>query len=156
MWKSLGEEFELCSLLGLVATESVLRVDVDVLKGAEGRQDLAVVHALEDGNELVLVKDASHRDIVSLCLVLSLFPFEVLDDPQTTVGLVFVALLDQLFAKAVIEVFGGLVSHRVGPVEHFLVDVSALGQFHVELLEVGVGLSGLNVDPLAALEFDAH
>ena len=156
MRKSLGEEFELRCLLGLVATERVLRVDVDVLEGAEGRQDLAVVHALEDGDELVLVQDAGNGDIVSLCLVLSLFPFEVLDDPQTSVGLVFVALLDQLLAKAVVEVFGGLIGHRVGPVEHFLVDISALGQFHVELLEVGVGLSGLNVDPLAALEFDAH
>ena len=114
------------------------------------------MHALEDGNELVLVQNAGDGDIVRLCSVLGLFPLEVLDDPKTSIGLVFVALLDQLLAKAIVQVFGGLVGHRVRPIKHFLVDISALGQFHVEFLEVGVGLSGLNVDPLAALKFDAH
>lgn len=44
----------------LVATFGVLRVDVDPLECAEGAEHLAVVHALEDTNQLVLIKDQSN------------------------------------------------------------------------------------------------
>jgi len=98
---SLGEEFDHTLffvddglLLGLVASERVLRVDVDVLEGAERRQDLAVVHALEDGNELGLGQVAGDGDVVSLGFVIGLLPLEILNDPKTAIWLILVHLLD--------------------------------------------------------------
>lgn len=44
-------------LLGLVASEGILRVHVDPFKGPERRQHLAVVHASEDWHKFVLFKD---------------------------------------------------------------------------------------------------
>lgn len=156
--ESLGQEFDFVSLslLSLVATLSILRVNVDELKSAEGRQHLAVVHALEDGDELVLGKDQSHRLVVHLALVFALIPLKVLVDPETTVGLLLVIHFDKLLAKSVVEVLGSLISHGVGPVEDFLVHVAALGEFVIKSLEVSIGLTGSDVDRCAALQLDAH
>ena len=52
------------------------------------------MHAPENGNELITVKDASDRDVVHLLLVVRLVKLEVLNNPKTTVVLIPVRFLD--------------------------------------------------------------
>ena len=83
-------------LLSLVASVSVLRVDVDPLKGAEGRQKFAVVHALEDRDQFLFGEDTGDGDVVNLSLVIRLVELKILDNPKTAIWLVSILGLDQL------------------------------------------------------------
>ena len=114
------------------------------------------MHALEDRHEFSGGENASDRDIVHLRLIFGLVPLEFLNNPKTTIALVFVVLLNELLSDCVVEVLGGFTGLLVGPVKDLLVDTLALGQLRVELVERSIGLSGSNVNRLTGLQLDAH
>ena len=114
------------------------------------------MHALEDWHKLILAKHAGDGNVVHLFLVAGFLPLELLNDPETSVGLVLVVLLDELLTDAVVEILSSLVSHGVGPVEDLLINVPALSELHVEKIEVRIRLTGHLVHRLATLQLDAH
>jgi len=114
------------------------------------------VHGAEDGHKLVFCEDTGYGSVIHLCLVRVVFPFQVLNDPKAAIVLLLVQRLDELLTKGVVEILRRLVSHGVGPVLHLLVDGLALGQLHVQLVKVCIGLARGLMDRLRALHLDAH
>jgi len=114
------------------------------------------VHTSEERKHLVLVKDQSNGNIVHLALVLGFVPLKLLNDPEATVWLRFVRLLDELLSDGVIEVLGLAAGIAVGPVKDLLVNISALGKLHVESIKIGISLTSCNMDGLRGLELNSH
>ena len=114
------------------------------------------MHALEDTHKLMVIERQRNRDIVHLALAICLIPLKILDDPETTIRLLLVGLLDQFLTVVVIKRAGSCICLTVGPVEHFLVNTLALIELVIKGFEVCIRLTSQPVDRLAALHLHAH
>jgi len=117
---------------------SVKRVDIDPFHYAEGRNKLAVVHALEDGNKFALISNnglGCHGHGVGNDIG---FVVERVEDPAASVEGLFVCTKDELSAKLVVVGNNVLISGCESPVKNGLVNFCALEAGLIELGEAGI------------------
>ena len=95
---------------------------------------------------MILGEDESYRNVVHFGLIVRFVPLELLNNPKTTIWLLFIRLHDQLLTESIIKIPSGIVSLRISPVENLLIQSLALGEFLIKLGEVGIWLASSNVN----------
>jgi len=124
-----------------VASEGVLRVNVDNLKSAEGRQNFAVVHVSEDRNQLVVIVWEREGADRSNFFVGALFLLKRFVDPSASVVVDTISNHLDLLAVLLVVGFGSVTGEIVGIIPRSLIHSLAFFKRHVKVLEASTSFT---------------